>query len=231
MVPPKARSGSPFSLSAALFLLAGLHVFGIQGCVATRGWVTEQLTPIDGRISQVEAQLGQADARLSKAEVTAQEALESLGRLRLERQLVLDVKGGAYFAFGSATLTPEAKRAIDQFLRKMEIGDDTRFLVIGHTDSSGPEDYNYELGQKRAASVARYLIGRKGIEPLQVTAVSYGESRPVADNATREGRLRNRCTEIRVYKEAIRTAPARQQLDLKRTGQMNPARTFSTGDS
>jgi outer membrane protein OmpA-like peptidoglycan-associated protein len=196
-------------------------MLGLQGCVATRGWVSEQITPLGERVSQVEAQQSQTDGRLGKAEMRAEEILGSMGRLRLERQLVLDVQGGAHFAFDSATLTPEAKRLIDQFLRDLDMTDNMRLLVIGHTDNSGAEDYNYELGQKRAASVARYLISQKGVEPLQVTAVSYGASLPIADNATREGRLQNRRTEILVYNEAIRAAPARQRLDLQRTSKMN----------
>ena len=219
-----------FLLWAGLFLFVGVYILGMQGCVATRGWVSEQITPLGERVSKVEAQQSQSDGRLTRAEMRAEEVLGTLGRLRLERQLVLDVKGGAHFAFDSATLTPEAKRLIDRFLSDLEMTDNMMLLVIGHTDNSGPEDYNYELGQKRAASVARYLISQKGIEPLQVTAVSYGASLPIADNATREGRLKNRRTEILVYNEAIRAAPARQRLDLQRTSQMHwaPSRYHAT---
>jgi outer membrane protein OmpA-like peptidoglycan-associated protein len=178
-----------------------------------------------GRLSQVEAHLSQPNGRLSMAEMKAEEALGALGRLRLEKQLVLGVKGGASFAFDSAALTSEAKHAIDRFVLHLNMTDNMLLLVIGHTDDSGPEDYNYELGQKRAATVARYLTSRKGIEPMQVRAVSYGENLPVADNTTLDGRLRNRRTEILVYKETIQTTPVRQQLDLQRTSQLHTTRS------
>jgi len=78
--------------------------------------------------------------------------------------------------------------------------------VAGHTDSAGSEEKNYELGQKRAASVARYLT-KQGIDPFRVTAVSYGEDKPVSDNQTEEGKRRNRRIEISVYREAFTYAP------------------------
>ena len=77
------------------------------------------------------------------------------------------------------------------------------FVVAGYTDSIGHEDYNYELGQRRATSVAGYLVGDKGLDPTQVRVVSYGASRPIAENSTRAGRRSNRRVEILVYQEKI----------------------------
>ena len=82
---------------------------------------------------------------------------------------------------------------------------DRVFVVAGYTDSVGHEDYNYELGQRRATSVAGYLVGKKGLDPTQVRVVSYGAGKPVADNSTPDGRRRNRRVEILVYQERIAT--------------------------
>jgi outer membrane protein OmpA-like peptidoglycan-associated protein len=79
------------------------------------------------------------------------------------------------------------------------------FVVAGYTDSVGHEDYNYELGQRRATSVAGYLVGSKGLDPTQVRVVSYGASKPVADNSTPSGRRKNRRVEILVFQERIAT--------------------------
>lgn len=194
------------------FLGAGmLFVLSSQGCVATRGWVTEQLSPVAGRLSQAETRLSQTETHLSLTEAKAESALDRLDHLRLERRLVLNLKEGANFSLNSYALTPEAGRQIDGFLGDLDRTDDKIFLVAGHTDSSGPETYNYELGQKRAASVAQYLITRKGIDPLRVTTVSYGKSAPRADNAAREGRRKNRRIEIVVYQEAI-TSSAKEKM-------------------
>jgi OOP family OmpA-OmpF porin len=76
-------------------------------------------------------------------------------------------------------------------------------VVAGHTDSAGSEDYNYELGKRRADAVTRYLITQKKLDPLRVVSVSYGESAPVAENRTAQARAKNRRVEILVYREAI----------------------------
>jgi hypothetical protein len=77
-------------------------------------------------------------------------------------------------------------------------------VVAGYTDSVGQEDYNYELGQRRATSVAGYLVSKKGLDPMQVRVVSYGGSKPVADNSTPRGRRRNRRVEILVFQDKDR---------------------------
>jgi outer membrane protein OmpA-like peptidoglycan-associated protein len=122
------------------------------------------------------------------------------------------------FGFDSAEMTPDLRHQIDTFINEVKDSDDALFVVVGHTDNAGSEEYNYELGQKRAAKVARYLISRKKLHPLRVTTVSYGESAPVVSNASREGRRQNRRIEILVYKETIASSPGKQRLDLQRAG-------------
>jgi len=186
-----------------LFLVFGTPLaLGLQGCLATRGWVTEQMIPLSDRVSAVETRLGQTETK-------ADEALARLDNLRLEKRFVLDLKEGANFSPNSGALTSDARSQIDGFLSDLKDPDDAIFLVAGHTDSTGSEGYNYELGQKRAASVARYLMSHKGIDPLRVTTVSYGEDSPLADNTSTAGRRKNRRVEILVYKEAITSAPGR----------------------
>src|SRR5262249_44107007 len=126
-------------------------VLGLQGCLATRGWVNEQMIPLSDRVSAVETRLGQTETK-------ADEALARLDNLRLEKRFVLDLKEGANFPVNSGGLTEDAKSQIDGFLSDLKETDDAVFLVAGHTDNRGPEGYNYELGQKRAATVARYLV-------------------------------------------------------------------------
>jgi outer membrane protein OmpA-like peptidoglycan-associated protein len=184
-------------------LLLGLS---LSGCLATRGWVNEQMMPLANRLSDVEGRVSGVESGLARTEQKADRALASLDNLRLERRFVLNMKDGATFTYNSDALTAEAKQQIDGFFSDLENPEDKVFLVAGHTDSTGTEAYNYELGQKRADSVSRYLVSRRHIDPLRVTSVSYGESTPLADNATREGRNKNRRIEILVYNEAITTA-------------------------
>jgi outer membrane protein OmpA-like peptidoglycan-associated protein len=158
------------------------------------------MIPLSDRVSAVETRLGQTEAK-------ADEALTRLDNLRLEKRFVLDLKEGANFSPSSGALTADARSQIDGFLSDLKDTDNAIFLVAGHTDSTGPEGYNYELGQKRAASVARHLMSHRGIDPLRVTTVSYGEDSPLADNTTATGRRQNRRVEILVYKEAITSSP------------------------
>jgi outer membrane protein OmpA-like peptidoglycan-associated protein len=172
-------------------------LFTATGCLATRNWTQEQLNPIN--------------ARLNGTDAKADKALAGLQNLTLERKLVLDSSHGPTFAFGSSALTPNAKHEIDGFLEDLEGANDTGpaagriFVVAGHTDSVGKEDYNYQLGQRRADGVAGYLIGKDRVDPTQVRVVSYGSSKPIASNGTISGRRSNRRVEILVYQEKIAT--------------------------
>lgn len=174
-----------------------LLLFTANGCVATRGWVRDQLNPIAGRLNDTDAK--------------ADRALAGLQNLHLEQQLVLDSSHGPTFAFGSAALTENAKREIDGFVQDLKGSTDSGsasgrlFVVAGYTDSVGSADYNYELGQRRAARVAGYLVSKEGVDPIHLRVVSYGASKPIADNSTSRGRRSNRRVEILVYQEKIAT--------------------------
>jgi OOP family OmpA-OmpF porin len=69
---------------------------------------------------------------------------------------------------------------------------DTSAVIEGHTDDVGTSDYNQQLSQRRAESVVSYLVDTFHITPSRLTAVGYGESRPIADNSTNEGKQANR---------------------------------------
>jgi outer membrane protein OmpA-like peptidoglycan-associated protein len=183
-----ARLSDAVRVGVGVFAGVGL-LFTASGCLATRSWVGDQLKPIQGQQEQLETQMN---------------------NLHLERKLVLDSTGGPTFKTGSAALSANAKREIDQFLGDMEgstvpasVASQRVFVVAGYTDSAGKEDYNYELGQRRATSVAGYLVGNKGLDPTQVRVISYGASKPVDNNSTASGRSKNRRVEILVFQERI----------------------------
>ena len=69
--------------------------------------------------------------------------------------------------------------------------------VIGHTDSVGSDEYNQALSERRASSVAAYLLSQ-GLAPNKLTSEGKGESQPVADNETDEGRAKNRRVELHI---------------------------------
>ena len=77
----------------------------------------------------------------------------------------------------------------------------TSILVEGHTDSTGSDAYNQQLSERRANSVRKLLVQR-GVQEQRITILGYGESRPIATNATPEGRQMNRRVEIRINPNA-----------------------------
>lgn len=231
-----------FTVGRAKYLIgAGLagSLLLAQGCIATRDWVRENVQePLTGRISQtegrleqaegqigslgnrvsgVEGKLGQFEGRLGQVDAKADRALNAIANLRLERKLVIDMKDGANFAFNSTALPPQAQREIDGFLSDLKgdaLGaDGLVFMVAGHTDNVGNEEYNYDLGKRRADAVSRYLITKKSLDPLRVVPVSYGQSAPVEDNKSAQSRAKNRRVEILVYRDGVTStaaAPAAQ---------------------
>ncbi len=105
----------------------------------------------------------------------------------------LDVEG---FDFDSATLRPEMMSALDDIATKILASEGNETIsVVGHTDSHGSEAYNQNLSERRASSVVDYLIS-KGIDSASISATGMGESSPIADNNTSEGRAANRRVEI-----------------------------------
>lgn len=109
--------------------------------------------------------------------------------------ITLDDQGQVLFAFDSAELSGAAQQRLQALLPKLSEPSVTSVKVIGHTDSVGSDAYNQGLSERRAASVAQYLIGQ-GLSPSKVTSQGKGESEPVADNDTDPGRAQNRRVEL-----------------------------------
>jgi outer membrane protein OmpA-like peptidoglycan-associated protein len=176
------------------------------------GTLTNRTTGVEGKLGQVEGRLGQFEGRLGQLDAKTDKALNTLANLRLERRFIIDMKEGANFAFNSVVLPAQAQKEIDGFLSDLKGdaagADGTIFLIAGHTDNVGPEDLNFELGKRRADAVSRYLITQKKVDPLKVISVSYGESTPLQDNSTSQGRAKNRRVEILVYRDGITAAPS-----------------------
>jgi len=108
------------------------------------------------------------------------------------QKLVLE---GVNFDFDKATLRQEDIAIIDKDVTGLDKWRNVNIEVAGHTDSRGSDKYNMKLSQRRAEAVRNYLIS-KGIAADRLTAKGYGESQPVADNATDEGRFKNRRVEL-----------------------------------
>jgi len=103
-----------------------------------------------------------------------------------------------HFEFDEATLTPESDIILENIGNVFERHPDWKIEIAGHTDSDGPEWYNQRLSKNRAKAVKSYLIEKFDINPTNLSAVGFGESQPVADNETEEGRALNRRVVFRI---------------------------------
>ncbi|MGE8187626.1 OmpA family protein [Pseudomonas sp. NPDC086278] len=111
--------------------------------------------------------------------------------------VTLSDAGDVLFAFNKSDLTPAARSQLDALMAKLQNADVVSIKVVGHTDSVGSDAYNQALSERRASSVAAYLLSQ-GLAPNKLTSEGKGESEPVADNETEEGRAKNRRVEIHI---------------------------------
>lgn len=110
---------------------------------------------------------------------------------------VITLNGNVLFAYNQSDLMPEARNELDSLMAKLQGTDVVSVKVIGHTDSQGSDAYNQKLSERRASSVAAYLLSQ-GLAPDKLTSEGRGESQPVADNDTEEGRSQNRRVELHI---------------------------------
>jgi outer membrane protein OmpA-like peptidoglycan-associated protein len=130
----------------------------------------------------------------------AQELRDSLGDGRIGivntgSELVVTMPQDVLFATGSAQLSGALQSDLRVLSRSINAYPNTTVSVIGHTDNVGTAEFNQELSQARAASVAQVLIG-SGVTPSRVRSIGRGEAQPIATNNTAQGRQQNRRVEI-----------------------------------
>jgi peptidoglycan-associated lipoprotein len=200
-----------------LFVLAvGLVVtLGVSGC-ATKTYVQEQVASAakvqDTKIGEVQKQveatqmdvtnLKKSDAmqteQLAKLSDTTKEALARANEANklANHSFLFEVTltdDAVHFGFNRSDLSADAKAALDAFAKRVKDENKNVYIEVqGNTDSVGSEEYNVQLGQARAEAAMRYLAMQHGFPLHRLTAISYGEFKPIADNKTADGRAKNR---------------------------------------
>lgn len=114
---------------------------------------------------------------------------------RLERDGRVATQG-ILFATNSDRIRPESTPTLEEIGTMLGEHPELRLSIEGHTDADGEADYNQDLSERRAASVRRFLIERYGIDGARLETAGFGESQPVADNASPEGKQQNRRVEL-----------------------------------
>ncbi len=155
-----------------------------------------QAAALEARQKELEAEKA-ARALAEKRLADAMKSLEEIAKIKEEsRGLVITLSGSVLFASGKTALLPIAKDSLSKVAKVLQQqSDEKRIVVEGHTDSVGSDDANMKLSQGRAEAVREYLVS-EGVKSDRISAVGKGETTPIADNKTPEGRANNRRVEI-----------------------------------
>lgn len=130
----------------------------------------------------------------------AEELEQDIDGAKIERVgegIKITFDSGLLFDVNKATLKPASMTNLQNLATILNKYPDTNVLIEGHTDATGSDEYNLELSEKRSQSVANYLASLN-VDPTRFTIMGYGESQPIADNETVEGRAQNRRVDLAI---------------------------------
>lgn len=138
----------------------------------------------------------------NKMDKQAQQIEEEIPGAEVERiddaiVITFDEGSGVYFATNKHDINQQSRENLDKLSGVMKEYPDTNILVVGHTDSTGPYDFNMTLSKNRAESVTNYLKS-KGLSSGRFTTEWYGPDAPTHDNSTAEGRAQNRRVNVAI---------------------------------
>lgn len=133
----------------------------------------------------------------------AQKIEEEIPGAKVERVddgivVTFDENSGVYFDTNKYNINAASQATLDKLAGVLVEYPDTNVLVVGHTDSTGADEYNMTLSKNRAYAVTNYFTQSKGLNASRFTTDWYGETSPIADNSTAEGRAQNRRVNIAI---------------------------------
>jgi peptidoglycan-associated lipoprotein len=201
----------------SIILPALVVAVAASGC-ATKKYVSREVGEVNTKVETLTTEVEKTQERTKRNEVrieevnqetqaakgSAQQALvkateaEKAAKGKLIYTVTLS-NDKVTFPLNRAEVSDDAKALIDEAIAQLKAENKGVFFEIeGHTDSTGPDAYNVKLGEDRAQAVRGYLHDQHGIALSRMEVISYGESKPVQDNKTRDNRSQNRRVVIKV---------------------------------
>jgi len=200
---------------------ASVASLALSGC-ATKKYVGREVGEINQKVDTLSGEMEKTQERVKRSEVriddvdkqaqagisdakgSAQTALkrateaERAAKGKLIYTVTLS-NDKVTFPVNRAAVSPDARSLVDEAIAQLKAENrGVYFEIEGHTDSSGSEAYNEKLGLDRATAVRNYMHDQQGIALNRIEVISYGETKPVVDNKTREHRAQNRRVVINV---------------------------------
>ena len=163
---------------------------------------TQKISTLDGGLKQTDEKTQRALAVGEGAQGTADKAVGQVSALgqKFENRNNYTVlsEEKVKFKFNSATIEKSYLPALDTLAQQVKEKPDAILVMEGRTDSTGPDSYNIQLGEKRLEAVIRYLVVEQGVPMHKVYRMSYGKDQPLSENKTRDGRAENRSVVMRI---------------------------------
>lgn len=180
--------------------------------LATSAERLEAITKLRERVVELEKEKEMAvqSARGLEEQMRAELESKDVTISKLQGKLTVNILDRILFDSGEAVLKPDGETVLNKIAAILAQHPELKIHVIGHTDNvpiraSARSRFagNWELSTARALAAVRYLTEHTGVEPQRLGAVGYGEFRPMADNATAEGRARNRRIAVTILADEL----------------------------
>ena len=179
------------------------------------GEINKKVDAVASEVEKTQARVQQSEVRIEAVDKSAQSGVaDAKGSAQQAMSKAVDAEKAAKgkliytvtlsndkvtFPVNKAAISDESKKLIDDAVAPLkQANKGVWFEIEGHTDSTGPEAYNMKLGEERAMAVRDYLAMTHGIALARLNVISYGPSKPVEDNKTKEHRAQNRRVVIKI---------------------------------
>jgi len=162
----------------------------------------QKLSSLDSGLKATDGKAQQAMTVGEGAQNAANKAAGEVGaldnRFQNRNHYVVLNEEQVRFKFNSAKLDESFKKTLNDVAQQLKQNPDAILVMEGHTDSTGPDDYNVQLGQKRVEAVRRYLVVDQEVPINRVSEISFGEARPINPGKDKEARAQNRAVIVRI---------------------------------